>query len=131
MASLIKYPDNIREHIGMNTTVFSCNVVLSEFLRQNLSDEFSVISANLENIDLDKYDWIEDALYRSHIIILDNDSDNFIVGFLTSTAMGENPIRIMTLNLPQSLIHFVNVISKDSADHFVSLELMMKELNDY
>lgn len=131
MASLIKYPDNIREFAGMNTTVFSCNIVLAEFLRQNLSNEFSIVCANLENIDLDKYDWIEDALYRSHIIILDNDSDNFIVGFLTSTAMGENPIRIMTLNLPQSLIHFVNVISKESSDNFVSLESMMKEINDY
>lgn len=125
---IVEYPDNIREQIGVDTTIFVHDLILAKKLNSVLSDDFKIICNDLRNLEsLDENDWREDALYRSHIAVI-SPGAGFNVGYFIGIAMKDNPIEILTLNQSSYMISDMDALSKNSASHFTDIEDLIKHI---
>lgn len=118
---IISYSQNIRELCGIDTVIFTYSKEVATKLRGLLNSDFQIIFHNLKIENTDEMEWLQEALYHSHIFIVTEGSDPFVSGYALSYATEQNPELVIGLNLAEEKLNFLNAITKNSVKSFNSI----------
>lgn len=111
---VISYPQNIRELCGIDTIIFTYSVDVANKLRAALGRDFQIIYHSLKIDSYDVLEWVQEALYHSHIFIVSNSATPFMSGYALSYATEQNPELVIGIDLDDETATFLNAITKNS-----------------
>lgn len=115
---IITYPQAIRDMCGIDTVIFTYSADVAQKLRRLIGNDFKIIYHSLNLVEDDEIDWVQDALYHSHIFIVTESDTPFASGYALSYATEQNPELVIGFDLKESTTSFLEKIIKDELNSF-------------
>ena len=127
--TIVQYPNHIIEMVGVDTVIMTSNLVLANKLSTTLSDDFKIIFDSFDLNDIDHFDWVMDAMGRSHIYIIDGDQSInpkhlLFSGMAFGAISYQQPQTLLTYNLSNDMQNLINIITKNQTTHFNDIDAL-------
>jgi hypothetical protein len=129
---IIEYPMDIRNLCGMSTVIFTHSNDTARKLRGLLPDDYQIIHYDFSCNTEDKFDWLKEALFYSHIFVVSDLTgiDSFLFGVSLVLALEQNPELILGLNIDPNIQVFLNKLSQADFHNFSSITEIAKFIGD-
>ena len=110
---VIVYPQSIRELCGIDTVIFTYSREIAQKLRSLMNNDYQIIHHNLLISDTDELEWVQDALYHSHVFIVTDSKIPFVEGYALCYATEQNPELVIGINLDTRITNFLSAVTKN------------------
>lgn len=127
---IITYPQSIRDLCGIDTVIFTYSTDVAYKLRQLIGSEYQVIFHSLDIEDDEELEWVQDALYHSHIFIVTESETPFNCGYALAYAINQHPELVIGYGASDAISDFISLIIKDRLNEFTDINELADFIKD-